>query len=142
MNEIQRRRFGVRFIAVWGWVVMTLAVAGFAVLKPTTTSADLLVLPQGWIAWLDANYNVRTLIMTTMIAVPPSLLLIRSEHNSWRRRLLVLITGVLVLFEFLQIWLPHRVFGLPDVGYTLAGGLLTEVLILCARGIFPHKPRV
>ena len=109
-------------------LLLTLSVALYAILKPATTANDLWILPSRWAVWLDAHYDLRTLLMTLGVLLPVAGLLAQTAWNRPRRRLLLLVTSVLVMAEFAQLGIATRGFGWPDVGYTVLGGVVAEAV--------------
>ncbi|MCA9132021.1 MAG: hypothetical protein KDA45_02660 [Planctomycetales bacterium] len=112
------------------WLLLTLAVAAYSTLKPSTTAAELRYLPPNWVVWLDENYDLRTLVMALAVMLLPAILLASGGHNARRRWILVLATGGLMGLEAAQLWIPTRGFSWADLSYSLAGGLLPELLVL------------
>ena len=122
-----------RFHLVSGWLVMTLSIAAYAILKPDTTAADLAVLPNPIIAWLDENFNFRTFVMALGVCLVPAFLLVSETSDRRRRMLLTVVLTALVGLEFMQLWIPTRGFSWPDVGYTFAGVAVAECFTLLVR---------
>ncbi|MDV6032215.1 MAG: hypothetical protein F9B45_19435 [Phycisphaera sp. RhM] len=124
-----------RLRLVVGWLAMTLSIAAYAILKPGTTAADLALLPNPIIAWLDANFNFRTFVMALGVCLVPACLLVSEVSDRRRRMLFAAVVTVLVGLEFMQLWIPTRGFSWPDVGYTFAGVGAAECFVLLARWI-------
>ena len=110
------------------WLLLTLAVALYAILKPSPTAVELWFLPASWAAWLDEHYDLRTLLLILGVALPVAGLLAKSQWNGLRRRLLLLVTCGLVAAEFAQLGIASRNFSWADVGYSVLGGVLAEAL--------------
>ncbi len=108
------------------WTLLATATASFALLKASPTAKGLPLLPRQWAHWLDQNYDIRTLLMTLAVLMPAAMLLGTKSLCKQRRICLSLITAVLVALEFLQLIIPTRVFSVPDVLYTVIGGLMAE----------------
>lgn len=126
-----RRTTYVYGALVWGLV--TSAIATYAVLKPATTAADLRLIPPNWVLWLDANYDLRTLVMSLGVLLPPACLFAGAVSPARRRRGLAIATLWLAGLEFAQLWIPTRGFAWSDVAYTLAGGVLAELAAMCCQ---------
>lgn len=108
------------------WTLMATATACFALLKASPTAHGLSLLPRPWAHWLDQNYDIRTLLMTLVVLMPAAMLLGTKSLCKQRRICLSLLTAGLVALEFLQLTIPTRVFSVPDLLYTLVGGILAE----------------
>ena len=115
--------------------MITLFVAAYAILKPSTSAADFVFLPNTIISWLDTNFNFRTFVLAFAICLVPGCLLGSRALDTTRRRLLAGAAIVLVCLEFIQVWIPTRGFSWADVGYTLAGVVTAECLVLFVRCI-------
>ncbi|MCC9599937.1 hypothetical protein LOC67_05140 [Stieleria sp. JC731] len=116
-----------RYLLAWMWCISSLAVAAYALLKPSTTAADLVGIPDPWVQWLDENYNLRTYVMAVLICVGPASLLAHYQCTIIRRSILAIVLTVLLVLEFCQLAIPSRGFSWPDVYYTIAGVITCEL---------------
>ncbi|WP_372720594.1 hypothetical protein [Novipirellula sp.] len=121
----------LRLVGVW--FVVTLGVAAYAIVKPSTTAADLVFLPSPVVSWLDAQFDFRTFVMTMAVCLIPACLLGAAAWDAVRRQMLAAALALLVGLEFLQLWIPSRRFSLADVGYTFAAVVIVESLVLLGR---------
>ncbi|OYP34092.1 hypothetical protein CGZ80_16325 [Rhodopirellula sp. MGV] len=120
------RRYRAPLVLTWS--AATLCVAAFAVLKPHPSSKELVFLPGWFTSFMDVYYDFRTFIMTVAIGLIPALLLSPSHQKLQRHSVLFVLVGALLIFEFMQNWIPTRGFSWADVGYTVAGGLACEYM--------------
>lgn len=119
----------LRILGAAVWCLVTLSVAVFALLKPSPSAAELGFVPTTWALWLDDNYDLRTLLMTLAITLPPAALLIGRKWRLCRVYGLIAVTSLLVACEFAQLGIYSRGFGWADVGYTFLGALMSEALV-------------
>ncbi|WP_182866193.1 hypothetical protein [Stieleria mannarensis] len=124
-----------RLMVVGIWFVVTLGIATYALIKPSTSAADLVFLPDSIISWLDAQFNFRTFVMTLGVCVIPAILLSAAGWDVVRRLVLSASSLFLVSLEFYQRWIPTRGFSWEDVGYTIAAVLAVECLVVFGRRI-------
>lgn len=129
----------LRYFVAISWSALTTLLAGFALLKKTTTAGDLNYVPSFLVGWLDRNYDFRTFLMTILVALVPCMLLANGCEVVQRRFLLFIITSLLLAMEFAQIWIPTRGFGLPDLLYTIAGAGLVEICASLWQRSFAQK---
>ncbi|PAY17885.1 hypothetical protein CKO51_19545 [Rhodopirellula sp. SM50] len=112
---------------------MTLGLAAYAIVKPSTTAADLVFLPNPIVSWLDVQFNFRTFVMTMAVCFVPACLLGAAVWDLVRRQFLSAALALLVGLEFFQLWIPTRGFSWADVGYTFAAAATVESLVLFGR---------
>ena len=116
-------RLWSRMWLVFGWLVPALAVALYAILKPSPDAGELMI-PSWWADWLNKYYDIRTMLLTLAVASPAAWLLRGGDRKRWRLGVLAFVGVVLLAAEFAQIWIPTRGFGWPDVGFTCIGIVL------------------
>ncbi len=122
------------------WLLLTLTVASFALLKSSPSASELFFLPTDWAHWLDVNYDVRTVLLTFGVALPPALILHPNSCRWERRGMLSAVLVLLVGCEFAQLAMPKRGFGWPDIGYTVLGIFVCETLVVGIE-LFANIPR-
>ena len=115
------------------WLLLTLATTSYALIKPSTTAADLVFLPNAIVRWLDNYFNFRTFVMAVAVCSAPACLLAAPVNDAPRRLLLGLACCVLLSLELAQLWIPTRGFSWQDAVYSVAGVICAEGLVLSTR---------
>lgn len=108
------------------WLLSTLAVAGYVLLKSSPSADDLFFLPTALASWLNVNYDLRTLLMALGVALPPALLLSPNPWRWQRRGMMSVVLALLIGGEVAQLTIATRGFGWPDIGYTVLGIVICE----------------
>ncbi len=120
-----------RFHIAASWLVLTLAVAAFAILKPQPNATELPFLPSFLSKWLDDNYDVRTFFLSLGIAVVPAIVMANDRDAGLRRTMLLTLAVLLVSLELAQFWLPDRRISVSDLVYSALGCMTAEILASC-----------
>lgn len=116
-------------------MAITLAIATYAILKPSTSADDLVFLPNSLVEWLDTNFNFRTYVMAWGVCVVPAILLCGAKWANERRGWLMLLLSFLLILECTQMWIPTRGFSWEDLGYTVGGVLTAEIMAMLTSTI-------
>ncbi|WP_147870186.1 hypothetical protein [Stieleria maiorica] len=124
-----------------GWLTVTLLVSAYAIVKPGTSAADLVFLPNRFASWLDLYFNFRTFLMAIGVCGVPALLWASTENRLRRRILLAIVLVILLALEVMQRWIPTRGFSWQDVIYTIGGVVASELFILGGRRFYALASR-
>jgi VanZ family protein len=133
-RAITHEKFSWQILAASTWLILTLSLGLYAILKASPTAHDFHFLPSRLATWLDANYDLRTFVMAFAVSFPPAVLLRAPRYHKLRISLLAICLVVLTLAEIAQTQLITRSFSVPDLLYTLGG--ITVVEVCCRLGNF------
>ena len=136
MNMVNQLRFppkknAVLFLIVSLWFLIVLPMVGFFLLRGDPQARSLDWIPEEVGQWLDSHWDLRTLIMALGASSVPAFLFVR--NSLLRRLVLAVLLLCLLLGELAQVWLPLRTFSWIDIGFSVLGVAVAELLVVLVK---------